>query len=365
MKIKVDGNRLQDGLRKVIGVANAKITPPILGNVMLEAKDGKVNLTATNLDVTLITSVECEVEEAGATTVPAKMFQSVVAALPVGTVEINSSTMDKMRVIGGETSFKISGIAATEFPKLAKVKDDCVFTMEAKDLKTALRKTAYAQSTEDVRRTLKGIHFDFAGDQLKTVATDGRRLAVSLVKAKWKCKDTKFTIPTDAVREVQKLIADDGTVTIKYSGNMAVYEIEKAATTMYCKTAEDGYPNYANVIPKETQFTATCDRERFIDMMNRAKVMAVNNTPSVKLVFDKGTLDATVVGMDEGEGRDKFAIKYDGEKMEKVFNPYYLHETLSSIDADDVKVEMSENGPIIVKGDGESGLAVVMPLRLG
>lgn len=354
-----------DGLRNVSGVANAKISPAVLGNVLLEAKDGKVKLTASNLDITLVTSVECEVEEAGATTVPAKIFQNVLSALPIGVVEIVTDAKDKMKVISGESSFRISGIPAKEFPKVAKVGEDSVFTMDAKELKAAIRKTAYAQSTDDTRRSLKGMLFDFAGEQLKTVATDGRRLAVTIVKAEWKCADAKFTLPKDAVKEVQRLLTDEGVVNIRCDNGLAVFEIEKVGTTVYGKTVEEVFPDYTRVIPTGIIGSATVDRERMCDMMNRAKVMALSAVPSVQLTFDAGAIDSKVSGMDDGECRDKFAIKYEGERLTFAFNPYYLHETISAIDSDDVKIEFSGAGrPVIIKGEGENGLAVIMPLRV-
>lgn len=364
MKIKVQGSRILECLRNVSGVSNAKISPAILGNVFLEAKDGKLTTMASNLEITLVSSVECEVTEPGATTVPAKMFQSILSALPVGEVEITVDNKEKMKVTSGESSFRLSGIPAKEFPTLAKVKDDLLFTMNAKDLKTALRKTAYAQSCDETRRSLKGMLFDFAGEQLKTVATDGRRLSVSLVKADWKCHDTKFTMPKDAVREIMRLLTDEGSVVIKYFGNMAMLDIESAKTMVFCKTMAERYPNYAAVIPSEITATALVDRERMCDMMNRAKVMALETTPSVKIAFSDGSIDSRVIGNDDGESRDKFAIKYTGEKLEFAFNPYYIHEALSVIDSDSVKIEFSgSTRPIVVKGDGEDGLAVIMPLR--
>lgn len=366
MKIKVAGNRLQEGLKNVISVANAKISPTILGNVLVDAENGKLTLTASNLDITLNTSVECEVVEAGKTTVPAKMFQNILNALPSGIVEIDVNESDKMRVIAGESSFRISGINAKDFPKIAKVKEDAVYTADAKDLKKGLRKTSYAQSLDDTRKVLNGVLFDFAENYLKTVATDGRRLSLSLVKAEWKCADAKFTLPRDAVREIQRILPDEGKVTIRFSNGISVFSFEASKTVMYAKVVDDAYPNYAHVIPTDVKSCAQCDRARLLDMMNRAKVMAVENVPSVKLTFSKGVLDANVIGLDDGEGRDKFAVKYDGEKVEFAFNPYYFHEAVSVLDSDNVRIEIeSDTRPILIKGEEDDGLAILMPLRRG
>ena len=364
MKIKVNGNRLAEGLKKVGGVANAKITPQILGNVLVDAKDGEMTLMASNLKITLITKVECEVIEAGATTVQAKMLTTMVGAIGAGEIEIATDKNEKMTIRSGELVFKMSGIPAKEFPKPVEPGGAQKYEVEAKELSRMLRKTVFCQCLDMTRKSLQGILFDFSGEYFKCVATDGKGLALAMTKLDWKGHDEKFTVPSEAIAQIQRLVGTEGKVGILANKEALVLDMEDG-TRIYGQLLDSQFPNYEVVIPKETKWCAEIDRELFAAALTRVAIMAPDLNPTIVLKFVNGALDLDVAGDNEGSAHDKLAVKYEGESYKLFLNPYRILDPLKAMDADTVKMEFNdEKSQILIKGVDELGLNVLMPMRM-
>ena len=177
MKFSVSKDKLLEGLSTVQNVANTRIALPILSNVLLQASDGEIRLTTTDLDVGVRRSVEAQVERTGATTLPARRLFSIVRELPASEIYFDVDTKNAALIRSGSSYFKILGLPEEEFPPLARFEDAKIFTIAQKVLKDGLKKTSYAISTDETRYVLNGILFSFKDNKLTLVATDGRRLA--------------------------------------------------------------------------------------------------------------------------------------------------------------------------------------------
>src|SRR5580658_4529514 len=227
MKLSVSKEKLLEGLQTVQNVVSTRTTLPILSNVLLEAEDGQLRLTTTDLDVGVRGSIEATIEKPGAATLPARRLFSIIHALPSAEVLIEIDSKSAASIRCGPSFFKILGLPQEEFPPLSKFDDAKTFTIRQKDLRDGLRKTSYAISTDETRYMLNGILFSFKDNKLTLVATDGRRLALVDVELEFpRSHEVDIILPTKAVTELARLVSDDGDLKMSVSENQAAFEVD-------------------------------------------------------------------------------------------------------------------------------------------
>jgi len=363
MKFSVSKEKLLEGLQTVQNVVSTRTTLPILSNVLLQAVDGQLRFTTSDLDVGIRASVEVNVEKVGATTLPARRLLSIVRELPASeiTVEVDSKNVASIR--SGPSFFKILGLPEEEFPPLAKFENAKTFTLRQKDLKDALKKTAYAISTDETRYVLNGILFSFRENKLTLVATDGRRLALVDIELEFpRSHEGDVIIPSKTVNEIARLLTDDGEIKVSIGENQAAFEVN--GTLLVSKLIEGNYPNYRQVIPAETKERVTLERVLFHDAVHRVSLLASEKSNSVKLVFTKNNLEIAANTPDVGEARESLAIAYKGRDMAIAFNPEFLMAPLKNLAVDEVFLDLiDEMSPGVVKIQGPF-LYVIMPMRI-
>jgi len=329
----------------------------------LQATDGQLRFTTSDLDVGIRSAVEVSVEKPGATTLPARRLLSIVRELPASeiTVEVDSKNVASIR--SGPSFFKILGLPEEEFPPLPKFENAKTFTLRQKDLKDALKKTAYAISTDETRYVLNGILFSFRDNKLTLVATDGRRLALVDIELEFpRSHEGDVIIPSKAVGEMARLLTDDGDIKISIGENQAAFEVN--GTLLVSKLIEGNYPNYRQVIPGETKERVTLERVLFHDAVHRVALLASEKSNSVKLVFTKNNLEIAANTPDVGEARESLAIAYKGRDMAIAFNPEFLMAPLKNLTVDEVYLDLiDEMSPGVVKIQGPF-LYVIMPMRI-
>ena len=216
MKFKISKDVFLEGLQKVQHVVSSRTTLPILSNVLLVAKDGRLVFTTTDLDVGITGSVEAAIDKEGATTLPAKRLVSIVKELPSSEVEVTVDAKNYATIKSGPSTFKIIGLSDSEFPPLPDFEGAKTFKIPQADLKNGLKKTAFAISTDETRYVLNGIFASFREGKLALVATDGRRLAMADTDLEFPAShETDVIIPSKAVQEIQRLLGDAGEVEVK------------------------------------------------------------------------------------------------------------------------------------------------------
>ena len=226
-----------------------------------------------------------------------------------------------------------------------------------------LRKVSYAASQDDTRRTLKGVLLSFKNSKLTMVATDGRRLALVENEVEFpKNAEKDIVLPSKAVAEIQRSMDGEGNLSLVVQKSQICFTL--GAVTIYSKLMEDAYPNYRQVIPKETVECISVDRQLLLDALDRASVMTMDEAHSTKLIFEDGKLTVTSAVSDIGEAKDVVPIKYVGEKIEIMFNPSYVMDPLKAIDDDEVTINLNDgHSPAVIKCSIPF-LYVLMPLRI-
>jgi DNA polymerase-3 subunit beta len=336
--------------------------------VLVQADGERVEFTATDLDVTIACGVAAKVQKAGATTMPVKKLFGIVRELSTAEIELETDDKQITSVRSGSSFFKMNGLSADEFPPLPKFKEDKKVVLPQEKVRTMLKKTAFAISTDESRYVLNGIFLSIRDHKMTMVATDGRRLA--LVDEEVDVPEQsqgEFIVPSKAVNELNRLLQDKGEVEIKFSENQASFQLKNDqgfSVLVVTKLIEGSYPNYRQVIPGDMKERISLIREEFLHALRRAEIMTSEKSNSVKLSFGKNNLAITANSPDVGEARESIAINYKGKEMAIAFNPKYLIDALSALNNDEVFIELiDELSPGVLKINGPF-LYVVMPMRL-
>ncbi|HEY1788868.1 MAG TPA: DNA polymerase III subunit beta [Verrucomicrobiae bacterium] len=368
MNLTISKEQIITGLQAVQNVVGSRTTLPILSNVLLRAEKDRVEFTATDLDVSVVCSVEAKVKKPGGTTVPVKKLFGIVRELNGNEIELETDEKNVTVISCGPSYYKIHGLSADEFPPLPKFKDDKKVSLQQETIKAMMRKTAFAVSTDESRYVLNGIFLSLKDNKMTMVATDGRRLALADEEADISEKSSgEFIVPAKAVSELNRLLQEKGEAEIKFGENQASFALkdEKGfSVLLITKLIEGNYPNYKQVIPTETKERIPLVREEFLQALRRAEIMTSEKANSVKLSFGKNNLAITANTPEVGEARESLAVNYKGKEMAIAFNPRYLIDALGALSEDEVFFELiDELSPGVLKINGPF-LYVVMPMRL-
>ncbi len=368
MNLTISKEQIINGLQAVQGVVSTRTTLPILSNVLLRAENGRLEFTATDLDVTIASAVDASVKKPGASTVPVKRLFGIVRELNNAEIDLAVDDKNICSIQSGASFYKINGLSAEEFPPLPQFKEEKKVVLPQETLKGMMKKTSFAVSTDESRYVLNGILITLKDHKMTMVATDGRRLA--LVDEEVDVGEEshgEFIVPAKAVNELNRLLQDKGEVEMRYTENQASFTLkdEKGSSLLVVtKLIEGNYPNYRQVIPAETKERVALVREEFLHALRRAEIMTSEKSNSVKLNFDKNRLEITANSPEVGEAKESLAVNYKGREMAIAFNPKYMIDPLNALSNDEVFLELiDELSPGVLKINGPF-LYVVMPMRL-
>ncbi len=366
MKISVTKEDLASGLQAVQNVVGVRSTLPILSNVLLVAGAKRLELRATDLEVSVHASVPAKVEREGATSMPAKRLFGLVREINEAN-EIDFEVNDKevAKVQAGASKYKLNGIGADEYPQQAKFKESGKIKVGQAKFKEMIRKTGYAVSTDESRHVLNGINIVITPDRLTLVATDGRRLALVEEEIEGGTP-AAFIVPNKAVVELQRLLQSNGEVEIRLGDTHVEFTLPQEggeAIVLHSKLVEGNYPNYKQVIPGESKERITLVKEELHHALRRADQITSDKANSVKLTFGNDNLAITANTPDVGSGRESIAIKYKGPEIEVAFNPTFLMDPLKVLEGDEVFFELTDSlSPGVLKSNTPF-LYVLMPMR--
>ncbi|MGA0406760.1 MAG: DNA polymerase III subunit beta [Limisphaerales bacterium] len=367
MKITIAKEEFIRGLQSVQNVVNPRTTLPVLSNVLLEAEDGKLTLTATDLDVTVSCTVKADIASGGRVTLPAKKLFGIVRELSTPEIELEVNDKNVCSLHAGASFFKIVGLAANEFPPIPGFQEAHRITLSQESLRSMIKRTAYAVSSEESRYVLNGIFFSIKEFKLTLVATDGRRLALIEEELEEKPEvQEQFIVPTKAINELNRLLGDGGTVLMQFQDNQASFLLEGedgGSTLLISKLIEGSYPNYAQVIPKQCKERVSLVREELLHALRRAEIMTSDKAHSVKFAFSENNLQITANTPEVGEARENIAINYAGNDITVSFNPVYMMDPLKVLEDDEVFLELSDElSPGVLKVQSPF-IYVIMPMR--
>ncbi len=373
MKFKINRDHFANGLAQVLNVVGSKATMPILSNVLIEAEKDQISLTTTNLDLGIRCKIKAEVKETGAVTLPVKRLAGIVRELPNVDVTLDASPNHQVKLTSGGSTFRIMGIGKEEFPPLPEFGEEKAYSLEQTELVTMLKSVAYAQSTDETRYILNGVYFNFKDGKLSLVATDGRRLAMVAKEMDVPAASSgAIILPAKTVSELTRLLDKGEKVKINFNDRRAAFQIATDKETsglidhvyLYSKVVEGNYPNYQQVIPKETHQRIKLERELFLQCVHRAALVCSEKANSVRIKLSSNLLELTAQSPDFGEAHESMAIGYSGPDLQVAFNPTFLMDPLKALGKDEVFFEVKDEVSPGVFKTLESFVCVIMPVRL-
>ena len=374
MKFKINQDHFSNGLQQVLNVVATRSTMPILSNVLIEAEEGHISLTTTNLDLGIRCRIKADVSDTGSITLPVRKLATIVRELPVNEVFIETSDSNQAKITSGGSLFKIMGISSEEFPPLPTFENRKVFELSQDEIVGMLKSVSYAQSTDENRYILNGVYFNFADDKLTLVATDGRRLGLTALELDVTEDNAgSLIVPAKTVAELERLVGKGEKVNVAFNDRQAAFEIaiDEAGDSglvdhlyLVSKIVEGNYPNYRQVIPKETEHRVKIERELMLECVHRAALVTSDKSNSVKLKVSKNLLEISGQSSEYGESHESMAIAYDGPEVQVAFNPQFLMEPLKALTKDEVFFEFKDElSPGLFK-TLDNFICVIMPLRL-
>jgi DNA polymerase III subunit beta len=368
MKLTIAKEQMLNGLQAVQNVVSTRTTLPILSNVLLRAENGQLHLTATDLDVTITCGVPAEVKRPGATTLPVKKVSGITRELTSPEIDIEVDERNVSTWQSGSSFYRVNGLSAEEFPPQPEFAEKKKVKLLQEKLRTMLKKTSYAISTDETRYVLNGILCSLKDHKITIVATDGRRLALADEEMDLgEDSQAEFIVPTKAVNELNRLLQASGEAEIRFTENQAAFELKKESgpsVLVISKLVDGNYPNYRQVIPAESKERVALGREEFLHALRRAEIMTSEKSNSVKLSFTKNNLAITANTPEVGESRESMAINYKGRDIAVAFNPTYLMDPLKALEYDEVFLELNDElSPGVIKVNGPF-LYVIMPMRM-
>jgi DNA polymerase-3 subunit beta len=362
MKCVIAREALLSGLQLVQNVVSTRTTLPILGNALVQAADGKLVISTTDLDTGIRASVEAEVVKGGATTLPARRLFSIIRELPAAELELEVDSKQVATIKSGSSFFRIMGLPEEDFPPFPKGESAKTFKLTQGVFRDMLKRTAYAISTDESRYVLNGVLLSFKENKLSLVATDGRRLALVEQDIEFpKGSEVEAILPTKAVQELQRILGDDQPLNISFAENQVSFDL--GSTFLYSKLIEGNYPNYKQVVPAEAKERIVLERELFHNAVRRVALLSSEKSNSVKLIFTKNNLEITANTPEVGEAKESIAIVYKGKDFSIAFNPEFLMDPLKNIDSDEIYFDfIDELSPGVIKYK-RPFLYVIMPMR--
>ncbi|MSU35109.1 MAG: DNA polymerase III subunit beta [Pedosphaera sp.] len=368
MKLTIGKDQLMLGLQAVQNVVGSRTTMAILNNILLNARDGRLQVTGTDLDISVTCPVVAQISTPGAITLPARKFIGIVRELGSPEIELSLDEKKQCSIRSGSSFYKINGLAAEDYPPLPQFKEVRRVVIQQETLRAMLKKTAFAVSADESRFVLNGIFFSLKDHKATLVATDGRRLALTDGEAEIPTESQgDFIVPTKAINELTRLLQGTGSLELNFSENQVAFTLKGENgfdTVITSKLVDGSYPNYRQVIPAEPLERVAIPREEFLAALKRAEIMTSDKSNSVKLAFGRNQLTITANTPEVGEGQETLAINYKGKEMAIAFNPTYLMDPLKAVETEEVYFELiDELSPGVLKIN-EPFLYVIMPMRM-
>lgn len=362
MKFSVNREKLQKALQKVGSIIGSRSMLPVLGNVMVQAEEGALTLTTTDLEIRISTRVEASVESAGVTTMPARKLASLVGCFVGTDVVFDVDEKDHIKIRCGTSHFTLLGLPAADFPAAAEFSAQREIKIREVEFKRMVSAISYAVSADDSRKVLTGVLLSARESMITLVATDGKRLAMQeKTPDAVEGGDGDSIIPLKAALEVRRLLEGDAQMSIRLGDRQCVFET--AGFELSTKLIEGNYPNYRQVVPASFARSIELPTSVFLTKIETVSQVLSDSSSFIILHFEDNQLKLQASSSEVGEGSDVVEVAFDGEPFEVSFNPAYLADPLRNCDADTVRMKINDPlNPVAIEGE-EGFLYVIMPIR--
>ena len=364
MEVALDRDQFLKGLQMVQNVVEPRQTMPILANVLLEAETDTLRVTATDLEVGARVAIPARVAGAGSITVSARKLGEIVRELAAASLVLKVGDSAAVSLRCGGATYRLVGLGPEEFPQVVPGAPAAWLTVEARTLKEMLAQTSFAISHDETRYALGGVLFHFQPGELRLVATDGHRLAMSSRAVGQGLSGVSGIVPRKAVVELARVLGAGEEVQLGITENQFV--LQMPSFVMTARLIEGQFPNYEAVVPKGHPERLTASRGDLVAALRRVSIMAEERNRPVRLTMAPGRLTVAASSHDLGEAEETLEVAYSGPEIAIGFNARYVLDALAPLEGDEVVVELKDGlSPAIVKSAaGDAYCCVIMPMRI-
>ena len=367
--IKTNRDTLLAPLQSVSGIVEKRHTLPILSNVLLEKKDDKLTLLATDIEIQITTSTAADSGSGdGAVTVGARKLQDILRSLP-DTAEVSLNLEDKrLQLKAGKSRFSLQTLPAEDFPRMALAEGESnSFTVTQKQFRQLLGQTQFSMAAQDVRYYLNGLLLLVDGNELRAVATDGHRLAYASMALDGEVSESRqeLILPRKTVLELSRLLADsDEPLLIELAANQIRFKFGQIS--LVSKLIDGKFPDYERVIPATLKNVVTLNRATLLQSMVRAAILTNEKFRGVRLVLTPGSMKIMAANAEQEEAQEEIEVDYSGDSIDVGFNVGYLLDVLNNSSVESVEWGFNDaNSSALLTIPGNDRFKyVVMPMRI-
>ena len=362
MKFVVEREKLQRALSHVSSIIGSRTMLPLLGNVLIEADNGTLTLTTTDIEMRMTTSVEADVQVSGKTTLPARKLGSLVGSMTGDSVTFDVNEQDQAQISCGTGRFRLLGLAASDFPVADEFEAVREIKLKEGEFKRMIGHVSYAVYSDDSRKVLTGILMSMQGSVLTMVTTDGKRMAMQEItpeEVSGSDGDTIISIRT--MSEVRRLLEGDRVMTLKLGEKQCSFSIGNFVLTS--KLIDGNYPNYRQVIPQSFNSSVEIPTSALLAKIEAVSLVLSENSTFIVMEFENNKLKLLASSSEVGDASDELDIEYSGEPLSVSFNPVFLADPLKATDAELVTFKLNDSVKPVAVEAGEGFLYVIMPIR--
>jgi len=369
MKFSINQQDLQKSLSYCQGVIEKRSTLPILSNVLLDVSNGKLTITATDLDIIFIHQISnIEILEEGKTTTSSSIMYDIVRKFSSGKkINFSNPSENKLQLESEKSIFNLNCIDASEFPLTDENFNQNEFVIKSKELLKLLNKCKFSISNDETRHYLSGIFFHQTQIEdkifLTAAATDSHRMSISKIRLKNKIEFEPIILPKKTIFQLCSILEDtDGDIKISNIKSKIKFEINDSI--LISKLIDGKFPNYVQVIPKENQKKLEIDLKSFLNSVDRVASVSLDKKDGVKFSLSKDLLNLSVNNTNSGDGKESLNVKFDHE-LNISFNSRYLIDVASQLDGEKIEIYLKETGlPALIKDPSDfDSIYVVMPMK--
>ena len=369
MKFNVNQNDFQQALGFCQGVIEKRSTLPILSNILLDAQNSKLIITATDLDLIFIHEINnIEVIMEGRTTTTSSTIYDIVRKLSSGKkINLTLTDKNKLHLESEKSDFNLNCISASEFPLTDENFNQNEFSIKSKHLLKLLNKCKFSISNDETRHYLSGIYFHQTevDDKfyLTAVATDSHRMSISKIRLEKKIIFEPIILPKKTIFQLCSLLDNyDGEVKISNIKSKIKFELNESV--LISKLIDGKFPNYIQVIPKNNQKKLEIELKKFLNSVDRVASVSLDKKDGVKFDLSKDILNLSVNNTNSGDGKETLNVKFDYD-LQISFNSKYLIDVASQLDGENVEIFFNDTGsPALIKDPGDfDSIYVVMPMK--
>ncbi len=368
MEFQIDRDVFLKSLAHVQGVVEKKNTLPILGNVLLEAYDGFLKITATDLDIIITEKLTAQTIKEGSITTTAQVIYDIVRKLKTGsTLHLTLKDNNRLKLISGKSDFNLTCISPDEFPILEDNMDEEYLEVPSFQFLKIINKTKFSISNDETRHYLNGIYLDKndENNQMIAVATDGHRLSKSSTEIKGVENFQPVILPKKTVFELLTII-DEDSVGIKILSTKSKIKFLYKDIVLISKVIDGKFPDYEKVIPNDERVDAKANVEDFISALDRLKSLSSDRKGVIKISVDKGLMKFLINDAISGDGIEEVQAQYEGKQLEIGFNSTYLIEVANALESKEIILMLKDaTSPIRVRDEKDPlSTYIVMPMRV-